>query len=69
MFNKDREIYLQKKTQRNQRKCLGHWPKYLRNSRFKKNLNKENEMIKDCYDENGVCIMCGGRKSEALEKE
>lgn len=54
------KLKLEKKKKAGLRRCLGHWPAHLRNSRFKKNFQKEESQIKDCYDSNGKCEICGG---------
>jgi hypothetical protein len=44
------------------RKCAGHWKTWLRHSKLRDGLKKEENVITDCYDENGKCSICGGYK-------
>lgn len=40
------------------RKCKGHWKIWLRNSKLKKNMKKEENL--EVNVENGKCLICGG---------
>jgi len=55
-------VSFEKKKKSGLRKCKGHWERFLRHSRLKKNFNKEDRMINDCYEDNGLCRICGGYK-------
>ena len=60
------KIKFEEKRKRGLRKCPGHLLFYLRNSRVKKQYKREDILIKDCYNENGKCEICGGYKMRIL---